>query len=427
MGFFDKFNPNSNYNIERRDTSANGCRKHMLELLNQSEISNHTIIAYGFFFDPRTNNKTIRIFLDSPSNSIDVWDNHMFCRICTIDALDVCLSRYFPDVLAPIYENKSKSLYKANELDDLSDWEKKLFEDWVTRWKRQHYTYIMFGNIDEPYDWNEIFNEYQKYFHINRSSHRHNAINDNLRDSQNRSYDEDDDEYPDFIHGHDHEDGTESEKTLTATDYIKQTMEMFDYMEKDRKRKADESTAAAVKQAGIEGEERVEYALGWLPNEYAQIKRDCIYFDKHCIRLLNKNFRDEIQEFDHIVVGPNGIFTIETKNYGGKIIIDKTGNWIQQKGNEKPVGMANPVQQVDRHHRVLYSILKDIIPESDIIDIICISNERAIIDGEENCPIPVVKSDLLERYISEYKNGKLIEKDIQTKIINIINEHKVLK
>jgi len=65
---------------------------------------------------------------------------------------------------------------------------------------------------------------------------------------------------------------------------------------------------------GIEGEKRVIEALSCLGDEY------CLIND-----VKFENLRGNI---DHIVLGPNGILVIETKNYSGKIICEGD-EWVR--------------------------------------------------------------------------------------------------
>lgn len=173
---------------------------------------------------------------------------------------------------------------------------------------------------------------------------------------------------------------------------------------------------------GNQGEKEVEYALRWLPSEYISIKRDCISkYNKEAILLKNSAISDESQEFDHIVVGTQGIFLIETKYYKGKIIIDTYGNWIREDENGKQKGEKNPIQQIDRHHY----LLKSIVDTDEIQDIICIAHDEAIIDGQENSLVPIVKADMLVRYITEHQTGRKFNAEEKEKIIKKIEQYKV--
>lgn len=180
---------------------------------------------------------------------------------------------------------------------------------------------------------------------------------------------------------------------------------------------------AQDKLSGNEGEQKVDYALKWLDKSYIQIEKKSI--DKvgnRCIFIKNAEFIDEQQEYDHLIVSNKGIFNIETKNYTGKLVVDQYGNWIRKKDNEEE-GLKNPLQQIRQHEKILMSFL----PENcKVISIICIANDKAIIEGSENCPIPIIKSDMLVEYIENYNEVEAKISDLQVKqCVNAIYSHMV--
>ena len=176
---------------------------------------------------------------------------------------------------------------------------------------------------------------------------------------------------------------------------------------------------------GKAGEEAVEYVLKWLPDVYCVIEKDCVSkYGNNTIVLENLSFTDEVQEFDHLVIGPQGIFNIETKNYSGKVYIDRAGNWVRlKKGETDWVPEENPAQQLFRHHVMLESIIGKNVP---IIDIICMSHPSLMISGQENSNIPIVKKDLLADFIVNYRPAGLSTTDIEV-IKDKINSCKISK
>lgn len=172
---------------------------------------------------------------------------------------------------------------------------------------------------------------------------------------------------------------------------------------------------------GARGEKEVDYALKWLDKSYVLIPK--LSEDGHgnkCIIISNPEFIDEPQEYDHIVVGRQGLFLIETKNYAGKLIVDKYGNWIRIKQDGTEEGERNPIQQVRRHEKMLRSIISEDI---EIIDIICMAHPKMIIEGVENCTIPLIKSDMLVEYIENYDNGKMISDYEIQRCVECIKEY----
>lgn len=176
------------------------------------------------------------------------------------------------------------------------------------------------------------------------------------------------------------------------------------------------------KESGNVGESRVKEALKWLDSSYVQIQplsKD--YSGNACIYLQNLDYINAKQEYDHLLVGETGVFQIETKNFSGKLIIDQYGNWRRILQDGKEIGVKNPLEQVRKHEKVLTSFLGNSI---NICSIICIANDSAIIEGLENSPIPIVKSDMIVEFIEHYvSNKKILSTEEIQSCVNNIYEH----
>ena len=176
---------------------------------------------------------------------------------------------------------------------------------------------------------------------------------------------------------------------------------------------------------GKAGEDAVDYVLKWLPDMFSVIEKDCVgKYSDSIILLANPALCDEAQEFDHLVIGPQGIFNIETKNYAGKLVIDKAGNWLRmRKGETEWCAVENPAQQIFRHRVLLQSIVGYQIP---IIDVICLPHPSIMITGQENSRIPVIKKDLLADYIVSYRPEVLTAEQVAM-LERQINSFKISK
>ncbi len=161
------------------------------------------------------------------------------------------------------------------------------------------------------------------------------------------------------------------------------------------------------------GEKEVIYALKWLDKTYKLIN------DGNHVIIKNIDFIDESQEIDHLVVGPQGIFIIETKYFSGNIIIDSKGNWIREKKNGSE-GVTNPLQQVRRHEKIVKSIVGDDVP---IYPIMVLANTKTIITGSENSKVPITKVDMLEFYISSIKSRKIMDEKQINALVKKINKY----
>ena len=219
-------------------------------------------------------------------------------------------------------------------------------------------------------------------------------------------------------------------RNKTKNKYIPQDLldeAMVFYYDADSPQDAYAARSAEIysqaKESGDKGEKKVDYALKWLDTSYVKIeKRSKDKAGNLCILISNPTFIDEKQEYDHLIVSSKGVFSIETKNFAGKLVVDKSGNWIRKKdGGEE--GMKNPLQQVRQHEKLLASFLPR---ECHIISILCIANDNAVIEGEEHCPIPIVKSDLLVEFIENWKEtGSELSDDQKEDCVATIYEHMV--
>lgn len=202
---------------------------------------------------------------------------------------------------------------------------------------------------------------------------------------------------------------------------------MVFYYDADSPQEAYAARSAEVysqaKESGDKGEKKVDYALKWLDTSYVKIeKRSKDKAGNPCILLSNPSFIDEKQEYDHLIVSSKGVFNIETKNFAGKLVIDTAGNWIRNKNGEEE-GVKNPLQQVRQHEKILASFLPK---ECHVISILCIANDKAIIEGAEHCPIPIIKSDLLVEFIENWQTTDSELSDVQKKdCITAIYEHMI--
>lgn len=157
----------------------------------------------------------------------------------------------------------------------------------------------------------------------------------------------------------------------------------------------------AIKQGGVEGENRVKKELKELDNKGYKVING--------VYLKGKTITHEI---DSLVITPKGIFNIETKNYGGVISINKYGDWIRTKKGTTSY-LPNPKEQVDRHRECL----KEIVGNTRIIDLVVIANSGTTIDGIKNSKVKVIKYSGLSEYIESYKGeAKYNVEEIYSKV-----------
>lgn len=174
-----------------------------------------------------------------------------------------------------------------------------------------------------------------------------------------------------------------------------------------RKRDRHYQTKKAIMKSGDRGEYKVQAVLRVLQKPNSKYR---VY---HNIKLGPDP--DHTNEYDTLVVGPNGIFHIETKNYGGErggiIDIDSQQNWILHKKSGYSKIISNPVGQVDSHEYRLRGFLNKVVgvrnlPTQGIIVLSC-DNIRVRVNKGRDSSIPILGRHELLPYIRNYQQGNV--------------------
>ncbi len=153
--------------------------------------------------------------------------------------------------------------------------------------------------------------------------------------------------------------------------------------------------------AGKKGERNVAHNLEFLDKNKFIVYNDIIVYDKD-YKLS--------QQIDHLVIGPGGVISIETKSLKGEIIVRDNEMWEQYKDNVMNQ-IINPTQQVMRHEYILKRILPKEIP---IKSIIVMGNYHTKVRNENLCTFPIVNANTILPFIDELSSkAVLTEKQIQ--------------
>ena len=149
--------------------------------------------------------------------------------------------------------------------------------------------------------------------------------------------------------------------------------------------------------------------------------------EKKVLKILKKLGRkyyiyNDIPKFygniDHLVLGPNGIFVIETKNYSTNLFCI-SDNWfiITKKGKRK---IKSPAKQVKENVKTIKLFLeKNNIYNIPIEGIVVLADPKVNI-RIENPTIKVLKLDELYRYIKNKKSTKKLSKKELKKLNKLI-------
>ncbi|RLD10625.1 MAG: hypothetical protein DRI44_05590 [Chlamydiae bacterium] len=144
--------------------------------------------------------------------------------------------------------------------------------------------------------------------------------------------------------------------------------------------------------------------------------------DYYIINDIDLAFGKKKSQIDHIVLGPNGIFVIETKNWRGKLIGNETDtSWTQIKenknGNDVKIKLGNPIVQNMRHVQTTRSVLQaNGINSEDIFSVVVVNNDNR----DLHTITPVLLPNEMVEYIKWTKSShKYSPKEI-SKFIEIL-------
>ncbi len=139
--------------------------------------------------------------------------------------------------------------------------------------------------------------------------------------------------------------------------------------------------AEAVK-SGVSGEASIQKIISRLPNNYFGYKN------------LRISFKGRESELDMVVVGPTGVFIVETKNMRGYIHGNyDSRHWVQQKigrgGTPYSKKFYSPIKQVGTHTYCLANFLRANGIRTHISPTVYFSNCEATVEINAGGEIPI--------------------------------------
>jgi len=163
-----------------------------------------------------------------------------------------------------------------------------------------------------------------------------------------------------------------------------------------------------IKVAGKLGEQHVAHQLSFLnANDYK------VYND---IKLRVGGLE---QQIDHLVVGKNGIFHLETKNYVGEISIDRHGNWTQTKyGTIQSID--NPEGQIVRHEEVINKIINE---KYFVTSILVFAHKKCFLRNMDRTSLHTMKVEKVFPFIKDYQTKNNLSVNEITEICHSIEKH----
>lgn len=174
---------------------------------------------------------------------------------------------------------------------------------------------------------------------------------------------------------------------------------------------------ARIYKSGLVGEAISEGALSSLPDDY------------YVFPSINIEYEGKMSQLDHLVVGPTGVFIVETKNVKGYIVgrdddKDITIHKVGQKGGQYESKMYNPIKQVSTHVYRTAGFLRENGINTWVEGIVYFTNPVSRVDLISN-KVPVFSESEGGRkeicnYILNYENTKPLNQEEIIKIVNAI-------
>lgn len=167
----------------------------------------------------------------------------------------------------------------------------------------------------------------------------------------------------------------------------------------------------SIEISGSIGEEEVAEHLSKLDERY----------------LVINDFKiSEKRDIDHIVIGPTGIYVIETKNLKGKVIYKNGFKYIKKEEFEGKA--TDPVKQAKAHASLLRRYLENAVKEKGLkiripfIKPIAVFTHETDVEIYDNIDVPILRPEEVPKYISSQK--EVLNKDIQKVIENFLIDDK---
>ena len=159
-----------------------------------------------------------------------------------------------------------------------------------------------------------------------------------------------------------------------------------------------------VLRAGIAGEQASADLIEHLPDSYC------------AIRSLKITYDGKDSELDMVVVGPTGIFIVETKNHNGSIVADCSAKeWARSKvsggGNVYESTMSNPVKQVGTHVYRLANYLRTNNIRVYVNALVYMSNPETVVrvvNPHEKIPVFSAYSDGPNAVLRHIQSGSAL-------------------
>lgn len=163
---------------------------------------------------------------------------------------------------------------------------------------------------------------------------------------------------------------------------------------------------------GATGEERVARFLNFLGNDYRVI---------HDVVLLGMS-----DNIDHVVLGLNSAFVVETKNHRGFITCNGD-SWVQRKVGRRGTPYLGrigcPSKQVKRYAILLRNLIQDRLAMDLYVNCLVVFTNRDAILHIDNPTVDVLRPDELCATIKRHSSGVILTSSELQKLEALIRPH----
>jgi hypothetical protein len=127
--------------------------------------------------------------------------------------------------------------------------------------------------------------------------------------------------------------------------------------------------------------------------------------------------RSASEDIDHLIIGPNGIFHIETKNWHGSIRFTDEGI-----DRSQPEHHEDPNASLERQAFILKELLRANKLEADVIGILNFADSQCVLEGGSFI-FTTVKLDQLVAAITKFRPVSTLSADDIRAIVKVLEEH----
>ncbi len=170
--------------------------------------------------------------------------------------------------------------------------------------------------------------------------------------------------------------------------------------------------------SGLSGEAATAQIVAALPDNYCGFQN------------LKVTFDGKQSELDMVVVGPTGVFIIETKNMGGTVVGNYDNpQWVQKKigqqGTPYSRNFYNPVKQVGTHTYRLAHFLRENGINVHVDNMVYFSNPDTVIqlvgDPVSTPVFSALANSTSDLHLHILGGGQLIDNDTLIKIVKLLD------